>query len=293
MDARHDRGAARRRRLEIPVRGHVQPRPRRDGSGPRRGRQLVRRVTARAAAAQPPASQSPPSRTRTAAIPAVMLQELIDHARLDTPTRRAGSSSGRGRPRTAAPPCVSCRRTTRPPRRTARDRAPDPAAAHHGVRRARRGLLAIVHPHADPARPSPTDIGLTFYPDALYSWSRSLKTRWVAAVRATRPRPHPRSADPRCARPRGRDRGHGVTTSTGTGASRVHLLELVPLGLGVLALVVGRHSAGTRAFWTSSCRRRSRSGSCSPARRCRAFLLLGAAVRTPRAATPSPATLRR
>ena len=41
MIERHDRGAAARRRLEVPVGGHLQPGPRRDGGRPRGWRQLV------------------------------------------------------------------------------------------------------------------------------------------------------------------------------------------------------------------------------------------------------------
>jgi proteasome lid subunit RPN8/RPN11 len=73
---------------------------------------------------------------------------------------------------------------------------------------------AIVHSHVrSPARPSPTDLGLAFYPDALYILGSDDRRAWCARV-----------ANRRRRGPRGR-------------AQPVR--ALVPLGAGLAALVAG------------------------------------------------------
>jgi len=104
------------------------------------------------------------------AIPAVMLQELIDHARLEYPNEAAGLIIG---DRAAAEGGRALRFV---PTRNA-------AASPYRYEIDPQALLrltmeiderdevfwAIVHSHVrTAARPSPTDIGLAFYPDALY-----------------------------------------------------------------------------------------------------------------------------
>lgn len=106
----------------------------------------------------------------TAAIPAVMLQELIDHARLEYPNEACGLVVG------SASAAEGGRALRFVPTRNA-------AASPYRYEIDAQALLrltmetderdevfwGIVHSHVrTAARPSPTDIGLAFYPDALY-----------------------------------------------------------------------------------------------------------------------------
>ena len=110
-----------------------------------------------------------PGPTHTS-IPAVMLQELIDHARLEYPNEAAGIIVG---DKAAAEGGRALRFV---PTKNA-------AASPYRYEIDPQTLLrltmetddrdetfwGIVHSHVrTPARPSPTDIGLAFYPDALY-----------------------------------------------------------------------------------------------------------------------------
>src|SRR5581483_5630140 len=74
---RHDRRPPARRRLEVPLGGHVHPRSGRDGGGPRGRGQLV--VT--------PAAHPGPSSVR---LPVAIVDELIAHARAGYPNEACG-----------------------------------------------------------------------------------------------------------------------------------------------------------------------------------------------------------
>ena len=82
MDARHDRRAAPRRRLEVPLGRHVRPRPRRDGS-----RSRGRRSTGGEPAGRE--RRATPGR-RAPGLPATIVQALIDHARAEYPNEACG-----------------------------------------------------------------------------------------------------------------------------------------------------------------------------------------------------------
>lgn len=104
------------------------------------------------------------------ALAAPIVQQLIDHARRDYPNEACGLILGTG------PAAAGGRALTYVPTRNA-------AASAYRYEIDSQDLLrltldsderdevfwAIVHSHTHtPARPSPTDIGLAFYPDALY-----------------------------------------------------------------------------------------------------------------------------
>ena len=105
-----------------------------------------------------------------AALPARIVRELIDHARREDPNEACGLILG------SAPAAAGGRALRYEPSRNA-------AASPYRYEIDSKDLLrltldaddrdeifwAIVHSHTHtPARPSPTDIGLAFYPDSLY-----------------------------------------------------------------------------------------------------------------------------
>ena len=105
-----------------------------------------------------------------AAIPATLIQALIDHARHETPNEACGLIVGDG-------PAASGGRALRfEPTRNAAASAyryeihPDDLyRLTVATDDADEVFWGIVHSHTHtPAVPSPTDIGLAFYPDALY-----------------------------------------------------------------------------------------------------------------------------
>ena len=105
-----------------------------------------------------------------ASLPAVMLQRLIDHARAEYPNEGCGviigdrAAADGGRPLRWEP----CRNKAASPYRYEID--PDDLL-RLTIETDDRGetFWAIVHSHTHtPARPSPTDIGLALYHDALY-----------------------------------------------------------------------------------------------------------------------------
>ena len=106
----------------------------------------------------------------SAAIPAVMLQELIDHARLEYPDEACGIIVG------AVPAADGGQALRFVPTRNAaaspyRYEIDPQALLRLTVETDERDEVfwGIVHSHVrTAARPSPTDIGLAFYPDALY-----------------------------------------------------------------------------------------------------------------------------
>ena len=115
----------------------------------------------------PPASHPGPERAR---LPARIVQELIGHARRADPNEACGLILG------SAPAAAGGRALRFEPTRNA-------AASPYRYEIDSKDLLrltleaddrdevfwAIVHSHTHtPARPSPTDIGLAFYPDSLY-----------------------------------------------------------------------------------------------------------------------------
>lgn len=108
----------------------------------------------------------PPS----APIPAAIVQAMIDHARAEYPNEACGvvvgsaAAAGGGR----ASRWVPCRNRAASPYRYEID--PDELLRLTiETEEADEVFWAIVHSHTHtPARPSPTDIGLAFYPDALY-----------------------------------------------------------------------------------------------------------------------------
>ncbi len=179
--ARDDRRAPARRRLEVPLRGHVQPRPRGDGRRLRGRRQLVVSAPrdedpAAGPVAAPaegraagPSSGSHPGPER-AVLPAAIRAALVAHARAGYPDEACGLIAG------TAPAAAGGTPTTWHP---ARNRAASPLRYEiHpedllrislAVDDADEVIWGIVHSHVrSPARPSPTDVGLALYPDALY-----------------------------------------------------------------------------------------------------------------------------
>jgi proteasome lid subunit RPN8/RPN11 len=103
-------------------------------------------------------------------IPATMLQELIDHARAAYPNEACGLVIGDG-------PAAAGGRALRFEATANKSASPyryeiDPDDLYRltvATDDADETFWAIVHSHTHtPAVPSPTDIGLAFYPDALY-----------------------------------------------------------------------------------------------------------------------------
>ena len=162
MDARDDRGAAPRRRLEVPLGRHVRARPRRDGGRPRGRGELV--VIRGEASLAPGAGDGPPAARagrgdRGPGPGRVPERGLRDHRR----------HRGRRRRRHGAPlraPAATCR----PPRTATRSTRTTRSGSSVETDDADEVVWGIVHSHVkSPAVPSPTDVGLAaFYPDALY-----------------------------------------------------------------------------------------------------------------------------
>jgi proteasome lid subunit RPN8/RPN11 len=99
-----------------------------------------------------------------------MVQAMIDHARAEYPNEACGLVVGsapadaRGRPLRWVP----CRNRAASPYRYEID-PDDLLRLTIETEDADEVFWAIVHSHTHtPARPSPTDVGLAFYPDALY-----------------------------------------------------------------------------------------------------------------------------
>ena len=118
---------------------------------------------------QPLAAPAHPGPAR-AAIPAVMLQELIDHARLEYPNEACGIIVGNGVAADGgeAVRFIPTRNTASSPYRYEID---PQALLRLTMETDERDEVfwAIVHSHTrTAAKPSPTDIGLALYPDALY-----------------------------------------------------------------------------------------------------------------------------
>lgn len=106
----------------------------------------------------------------SAPIPAAMVQAMIDHARAEYPNEACGvvvgsaPAAGGGR----ALRWVPCVNRAASPYRYEID-PDDLLRLTIETEEADEVFWAIVHSHTHtPARPSPTDIGLAFYPDALY-----------------------------------------------------------------------------------------------------------------------------
>jgi proteasome lid subunit RPN8/RPN11 len=106
----------------------------------------------------------------TAALPARVVQELISHARREAPNEACGVILGSGPAASGghARSFVPTRNAAASPYRYEIDsqdllRLTLDADEHNEV------FWGIVHSHTHTAaRPSPTDVGLAFYPDALY-----------------------------------------------------------------------------------------------------------------------------
>ena len=120
-----------------------------------------------AEAARPPAAHPGPA---TASLPADMRSALIAHARAEAPNEACGLIIG---DRPAAEGGVALRfEPTRNKAASPFRYEIDPDDLYRltvATDDADEVFWAIVHSHThSPARPSPTDIGLAFYPDALY-----------------------------------------------------------------------------------------------------------------------------
>ena len=105
-----------------------------------------------------------------AELPAAIVQQLIDHARAEYPNEACGLIIGSA-PAAAggrAIRWVPCRNKAASPYRYEID-PDDLLRLTIETEEADEVFWGIVHSHTHtPARPSPTDIGLAFYPDALY-----------------------------------------------------------------------------------------------------------------------------
>jgi len=172
---------------------------------------------------------------QSVAIPAAMVQAMIDHARAEEPNEacglvigdRAAADGGR------ALRWVPCRN-----RLASRYRyeihPEDLLRLTIETEDADETFWAIVHSHTHtPARPSPTDLAQAFYPDALYilvslADEETDAASGVPSLRAWR------IVD-------GRSFEVELQVVTGTGASRrtMRPVDAVPLALGLAALVVG------------------------------------------------------
>ena len=222
---RHDRRAAARRRLEIPVGRHVLARPRRDGGRPRGRRQLVvtsdRAQDLRVSAGHPGRRRSPcrrrsatRSRPRAARVPE---RGLRDRRRRPAPPPRAAGA------------CASSRPATPPPRRSATGSTRTTCSGSTiETDDADEVFWAIVHSQsASPARPSPTDIGLALYPDALY-----------ILVSLADAEAEPGTGEPGIRAWRIVD-GPGLRGGADGLMATRWIRALVPLAAGLLALIVG------------------------------------------------------
>ena len=103
-------------------------------------------------------------------LPADMLQALIDHARAEYPNEMCGVIVGQGAAAAGGTPLrweATRNRAASPMRYEIHP--DDLLRLTIETEAADEEFWAIVHSHThSPARPSPTDIGLAFYPDALY-----------------------------------------------------------------------------------------------------------------------------
>jgi proteasome lid subunit RPN8/RPN11 len=103
-------------------------------------------------------------------LPASIVQALIDQARGEYPNEACGLIIGSAPAGDGGRPLrwVPCRNRAASPYRYEVDPA-DLLRLTIETEAADEAFWAIVHSHTHtPARPSPTDIGLAFYPDALY-----------------------------------------------------------------------------------------------------------------------------
>lgn len=106
----------------------------------------------------------------TTALPARIVQELISHARLEYPNEACGLILGSGSAADGgiALSFVPTRNAAASPYRYEID-SQDLLRVTLDADERDEVFWAIVHSHTHtPARPSPTDIGLALYPDALY-----------------------------------------------------------------------------------------------------------------------------
>jgi proteasome lid subunit RPN8/RPN11 len=106
----------------------------------------------------------------TARIPAALLQELIDWARAGYPNEACGLLVSAAAPADggAAERFVGLRNAAASPSRYTID-PQEQLEAVLAIDDAGEALWGIFHSHLrTPAEPSPTDVGLAFYPDALY-----------------------------------------------------------------------------------------------------------------------------
>jgi len=103
-------------------------------------------------------------------IPAALAQAIVEHARAEYPNEACGVIVGSAPPAEGGEPLrwEPCRNAAASPYRYEID-PDDLLRLTLATEGAGEEFWAIVHSHvASPARPSPTDIGLAFYPDALY-----------------------------------------------------------------------------------------------------------------------------
>jgi [CysO sulfur-carrier protein]-S-L-cysteine hydrolase len=101
---------------------------------------------------------------------AAMLQTLVDHARAGYPNEACGIVAGEGLPleRGSALRFHPMRNAAESPARYRLD-PQEQLDVMMALEEAGEDVWAIFHSHVrTPAEPSPTDIGLAFYPDALY-----------------------------------------------------------------------------------------------------------------------------
>jgi proteasome lid subunit RPN8/RPN11 len=104
------------------------------------------------------------------ALPAALLQELIDHARAGYPNEACGivvgdAPAGTGGNAVRFQPMVNAAAS---PSRYLLD-PQEQLTVMTAIEDAGEEVWGIFHSHVrSPAEPSPTDIGLAFYPDALY-----------------------------------------------------------------------------------------------------------------------------
>ena len=105
-----------------------------------------------------------------AALPAQLLQEIIDHSRAGLPNEACGLLVGR----IATPPTAAFRIAFVPLRNAAESPyrymiSSDDLLKVVEIEDGGEFLWGIVHSHvASPAEPSATDVGLAYYPDSLY-----------------------------------------------------------------------------------------------------------------------------
>ena len=117
-----------------------------------------------------PVESHPHPGPQSVRVPASMIQALIDHARAEYPNEACGLIIGDRPAAEGRSPLrwVPCRNRAASPYRYEID-PDDLLRLTVETEDAGEVFWAIVHSHTHtPARPSPTDLGLAFYPDALY-----------------------------------------------------------------------------------------------------------------------------